>query len=319
MMRCAILDDYQNVAMGLADWDRLAGKVEIRAFSDHLADRDAVAARLADFDIVVAMRERTPFDRALLERLPKLKLLITTGPRNASIDVRAAHERGVVVCGTGAFGPSTAELTIGLMLALARGLPAEAAAVREGGWQIGLGTDLSGARLGVIGLGRLGARVAAVAKALEMEVAAWSRNLTDERCREAGVQRAASLDDLLRESDFVTIHVVLSPASRGLIGKRELGLMKPTAMLINTSRGPIVDEAALIDALDKRRIAAAALDVFDVEPLPANHPFRTLGNVIATPHIGYVTHTTYATYFSGVLEDIEAWLSGTPVRLVEPR
>lgn len=316
MLRCAILDDYQGVALGLAEWQSLAGKVDVTVFDDHLDDPDAVAARLAPFEIVVAMRERTPFDRALLARLPQLKLLVTTGMRNASIDLAAAADHGVLVCGTGSVGPSTAELTVGLIIALARHIPAEVAAVRAGRWQVSLGRDLAGATLGVVGLGRLGSMVARVALAMDMNVVAWSRNLTEERCRAAGVRHAGSLDTLLREADVVTIHLILGKASRGLIGSRELGLMKPTALLVNTSRGPIVDEAALIDALANRRIAGAALDVFDREPLPLDHPFRRLDTVIATPHIGYVTEATYRVYFTEALEDIAAWLAGTPVRVV---
>jgi phosphoglycerate dehydrogenase-like enzyme len=317
MHRCAILDDYQNVALKLAPWERLAGRVEIEAFSDHLADPDAVAGRLADFDIVVAMRERTPFGRALVERLPKLKLLITTGARNASFDLAAAKAANIVVCGTRSIGSSTAEHTFALILALARNLPAETASVHGGEWQVSLGTDLAAAKLGLIGLGRLGSRVVAIAKAFGMDVAAWSPNLTEERCRGAGVAHAGSLDVLLGESDFVSIHLVLAPATRGLIGARELSLMKPTARLINTSRGPIVDESALIAALAERRIAAAALDVFDLEPLPAGHPFRSLDNVLATPHIGYVTERNYRLFYGDALEDIDAWLAGAPVRVVE--
>jgi phosphoglycerate dehydrogenase-like enzyme len=317
MYRCAILDDYQNAASKLAPWERLAGQVEVEAFSDHLADAEAVARRLADFDIVVAMRERTPFGRALIERLPKLKLLITTGARNASFDLKAAKAANVVVCGTGSIGLSAAELAFALLMALARNLPDETRAVRSNGWQVSLGVELAGAKLGLVGLGRLGSRVATIAKAFAMNVAAWSPNLTEERSRAAGVEHAASLDALLRDSDFVSIHIVLGPTTGGLIGARELSLMKPTARLINTSRGPIVDEGALVAALTERRIAAAALDVFDVEPLPPDHPFRSLDNVLATPHIGYVTEGNYRIFYGDALEDIEAWLAGTPVRVIE--
>jgi phosphoglycerate dehydrogenase-like enzyme len=253
----------------------------------------------------------------LIERLPKLKLLITTGARNASFDLRAAEAQGIVVCGTGSTGMHTAELTFALILALACNLPAETNAMRSNGWQVSLGTDLVGARLGVIGLGRLGSRVAAIARAFEMKVSAWSPNLTPERSRDAGVDHAGSLDALLRASDFVSIHLVLGATTRGLIGEREIALMKPTAKLINTSRGPIVDETALVAALSGRRIAAAALDVYDVEPLPANHPYRSLDNVLATPHIGYVTEANYRTFYGHALEDIEAWLAGAPVRVIK--
>lgn len=317
MHRCAILDDYQRVALSAADWSRLGGRVETVAFGDHLASPDALAARLADFEIIVAMRERTPFERALFECLPKLKLLVTTGARNASIDLAAARDHGVVVCGTRSVATPTPELTFGLMLALARNLPAETGSLRAGGWQITVGTDLAGAQLGVIGLGRVGSRVATYAKAFDMHVTAWSPNLTQARCEEAGVAFSGTLESLLRTADFVSIHLVLSPSTRGLIGRDELALMKPTARLINTSRGPIVDEAALIDALRARRIAGAALDVFDVEPLAAEHPFRQLDNVLATPHLGYVSERNYACFYGDAVADIEAWLDGTPVRVIE--
>lgn len=317
MYRCAILDDYQKAALRLAAWERLAGRVEVVTFDDHVGDFDDLAARLADFEIIVAMRNRTPFDRLLLDRLAKLRLLVTTGARNDGIDLAAARARGVVVCGTASIASPTPELAFALILALARNIGAETAAVRAGGWQVSVGADLAGARLGIIGLGRIGSRVAAIARAFEMEVAAWSRNLTEARCREAGVAFAGTLDDLLRTSDFVSVHLALGPTSRGLIGARELALMKPTAKLVNTARGPIIDEAALVRALTERRIAAAALDVFDREPLPKDHPFRMLDNVVATPHIGYVTERNYAIYFGQALEDVEAWLAGAPVRVIQ--
>ena len=265
------------------------------------------------------MRERTPFDRALFERLPKLKLLVTTGMRNAAIDMKAAAERGVIVCGTGLSPSPTAELTWGLIQALLRHIPAEYENLKHGGkWQLTVGRELAGARLGIIGLGRLGLRVARVGLAFDMKVSAWSKNLTPERCAEVGVQHAGSLDELLRSSDIVTIHLVLSDRTRGLIGARELGLMKPTALLINTSRGPVVDEAALIAALKERRIAGAGLDVFDHEPLPPGHAFRTLGNVVATPHLGYVTEETYRICYGEAVENIAAWLAGKPIRVIAP-
>jgi phosphoglycerate dehydrogenase-like enzyme len=316
MFRCAILDDYQSVALAAAPWRNIAERVEVTAFRDHLRDPVALAERLSPFDIIVAMRERTPFPRDLLEKLRNLKLLVTTGPRNAAIDVAAAGDLGVTVCGTDSTASPTAELTFALILALARHLPAESASLRSGGWQTTLGVDLAGARLGILGLGRLGARVAAIGIAFGMEVSAWSQNLTEARCREAGVALSENLDALLAAADFVSIHLVLSARTRGLIGARELSLMKPTARLINTSRGPIVDEAALIRLLAERRIAGAALDVFDEEPLPPEHPFRTLDNVLATPHLGYVTARNYANFYGGALEDIEAWLAGAPIRLV---
>jgi phosphoglycerate dehydrogenase-like enzyme len=316
MLRCAILDDYQNVSLDLADWRRLPG-VEPRVLTEYIADRDALAAKIADAEIVVAMRERTRFDRALLERLPALKLLVTTGMKNAAIDVRAASERGITVCGTESSAGAAAELTWALILSLMRNVPREDAEFRrDGRWQLTLGRELAGRRLGVIGLGRLGTRVARVALAFGMKVSAWSKNLTEERCREVGAERAASLDVLLRESDIVTLHLVLSDRTRNLLGARELGLMKPGAFLINTSRGPIVNEAALVTALREKRIAGAGLDVFDEEPLPAGHPLRTLDNVVATPHLGYVTEENYQVFYGQAVEDIAAWLDGRPVRVL---
>lgn len=319
MLRCVSLDDYQNVTRKFGDWSSIADKVELQVLTDHLESRDEIAAALADADIAVAMRERTPFDRALFERLPKLKLLVTTGMRNAAIDMKAAAERGVTVCGTALSPGPTAELTWGLIQALLRHIPLESENLRRGGkWQLTTGRELSGARLGVIGLGRLGSRVARVGLAFDMKVSAWSKNLTRERCAEVGVAYAGSLDELLRTSDIVTIHLVLSDRTRGLLGARELGLMKPTALLVNTSRGPIVDETALVATMKGRRIAGAGLDVFDQEPLPAGHPFRTLDNVVATPHLGYVTEETYRLCYGEAVENISAWLAGKPVRVIAP-
>jgi phosphoglycerate dehydrogenase-like enzyme len=317
MHRCAILDDYQNAALAMADWSPLDGEVEMVVFNDHLVDREAVAARLRDFPIVVAMRERTPFDAALIERLPNLELLITTGMRNASIDLKAATAAGVTVCGTPGAPGTTAELTWGLILALLRHIPEESANIRANGpWQSTVGTDLNGKRLGIVGLGNLGTRVARVGRAFEMEVAAWSRSLTDDRAAELGIARCDTLEALFETADIVTIHLLLNAETRGLIGAGLLARMKPSAVLINTARGPIVDEAALIAALRERRIAGAALDVYEPEPLPADHPFRTLPNVVATPHLGYVTENTYRAYFGGVVEDIRGWLDGKPVRVL---
>ena len=317
MLRCVSLDDYQDATRKFGDWNRVADKVELRVLTDHIEGHDRVAAALADAEIVIAMRERTPFDRALFERLPKLKLLVTTGMKNAAIDMKVAAERDVTVCGTGLSPSPTAELTWGLIQALLRHIPAEYENLREGGkWQITIGRELAGARLGVIGLGRLGSRVARVGLAFDMKVSAWSKNLTPERCAEIGVAHAGSLDELLRTSDIVTVHLVLSDRTRGLLGARELGLMKPTALLINTSRGPIVDEAALIVALQEKRIAGAGLDVFDREPLPPGHAFRTLDNVVATPHLGYVTEETYRLCYGEAVENIAAWLSGKPIRVI---
>jgi phosphoglycerate dehydrogenase-like enzyme len=319
-MRCAILDDYQDVAVKLADWGPVKAKAEVRVFNDHVADRDQLAQALSEFEIVCAMRERTPFDRALFERLPKLKLLVTSGMRNASIDLAAASARGVTVCGTEVLPHATAELTWALILSLMRKVPQEFAELRRGGrWQNSVGLDLVGKRLGVIGLGRLGSRVARVGLAFEMKVVAWSRNLTAERCKEAGVELAPSLDELLRAADIVTLHLVLSERTRGLIGARALGLMKPTAFLINTSRGPIVEEQALIAALREKKIAGAGLDVYDQEPLPPSHPFRSFDNLVATPHLGYVSEDTYRVFFQGMVEDIVAWLNGKPIRVLNAK
>ena len=315
MARVALLDDYQGVALRMADWKSLPAGTDVVAFPDHLADESALAARLADFDIVMAMRERTPFTRSLLERLPKLRLLITAGMRNASIDMKAAAERGVLVCGTSGLPYPTAELAWGLILGLMRGIPAEDRATREGRWQVSLGLGLNGKTLGVLGLGTLGSRVARVGRAFEMTVLAWSQNLTAARAEEVGATLVAK-DELLVRSDIVSIHLVLSERTRGLLGARELGLMKRSAYLVNTSRGPIVDEAALVRALRDGTIAGAGLDVFEPEPLPADHPFRSLPNIVITPHLGYVTEETYRVFYGHALEDVQAFLRGAPVRVL---
>jgi phosphoglycerate dehydrogenase-like enzyme len=314
--RCAILDDYQNVALKAADWSPVAKDLDIKVFNEPLGGQDKVIQALADFEIVCGMRERTPFPRAVISALPNLRLLITTGARNASFDLAAAKDHNVTVCGTPGFGNPTAGLAIGLMLELTRRIGYENARMKAGEpWQVTIGPDLEGHTLGVIGLGKLGARVAKVAQALGMKVIAWSQNLTPEKCREVGVEYAAK-EDLIRQADFISIHVVLSQRTRGLIGPKELALMKPTAYLINTSRGPIVDEAALLAALGEKRIAGAGLDVFDVEPLPRDHPFRKMDNVVLTPHLGYVSMQNYRAYFAGVVEDIRGWLDGKPVRVI---
>jgi phosphoglycerate dehydrogenase-like enzyme len=315
MTRIAVLDDWQNVARSYADWSVLPKDAEVVVFNDHLRDPELVAERLKDFEIVCIMRERTPFPRAMFERLPKLKLLVSTGPRNASIDLAAAKERGVTVCGTASTGHPTAELAWGLILGLARRIAFEDRAMREGRWQSTIGVDMKGKRLGVIGLGRLGGRVAAVGRAFEMDVVAWSENLTAERAAEAGAKRVAK-DELLRTADVVSLHLVLSPRSRGVIGAAELALMKPTALLVNTSRGPLIDEAALIAALRAKRIAGAGLDVYDEEPLPSEHPLRRLDNVLLTPHLGYVTEDTYRVFYGETVEAIAAFLAGSPVRVM---
>jgi phosphoglycerate dehydrogenase-like enzyme len=272
--------------------------------------------RLKEFEIVVAMRERTPFPRSLLERLPRLKLLITTGMRNASIDIKAAADRGITVCGTGGVGYPTAELTWGLILALLRRIPQEDRATRAGQWQVSLGVGLRDKVLGMIGLGNLGSQVATVGKAFQMQVLAWSQNLTAERAAQFGATLVTK-DELLSRADIVTIHLVLSERTRRLLGARELALMKPTAYLINTSRGPIVEEQALVEALEKKTIAGAALDVYDEEPLPLDHPLRRLENTVITPHVGYVTAEGYRVFYGHAVEDIQAFLRGQPVRVIK--
>jgi phosphoglycerate dehydrogenase-like enzyme len=314
--RVALLDDYQGVALAMAPWETLGAAAEVLAFADHLASEDAVAERLASFDVVVAMRERTPFPRSLLARLPRLRLLVTTGMRNAAIDVQAAAERGVTVCGTGSLATPTAELTWGLILALARRIPQEDRSIREGGWQVALGQGLAGTTLGVVGLGRIGTQVARVGQAFGMRVVAWSQNLSEERAAEAGVERAPGLHALLAEADVVTIHLVLSDRTRGLLGAAELAAMRPGATLVNTSRGPIVEEAALVAALEGGTLAGAALDVFDVEPLAAHHSLRSAPNCVLTPHIGYATEQGYRIFYGEALEDVRAYAAGTPVRVI---
>ncbi|MGB6443893.1 MAG: D-2-hydroxyacid dehydrogenase family protein [Xanthobacteraceae bacterium] len=314
--RCAILDDYQNIALSSADWSPVKGDVDIKAFTANLGGPDKVIAALQDFDIVVAMRERTGFPKQVIDALPNLKLLITTGMRNASIDTEAAKARGLTVCGTGAFGSPTSGIAIGLMLELTRHIGYENARLHAGAtWQTTIGPELEGLTLGVLGLGKLGQRTAAIAKAFGMKVIAWSQNLTPEKCAEAGVGYVGK-DDLFRQSDLISIHVVLSQRSRGLVGAKEIGLMKPTAYLINTSRGPIIDEAAMLAALRDKKIAGAGLDVFDVEPLPLDHPLRKMDNVVITPHLGYVSTQNYKHYFSSVVEDIRGFLDGKPVRVM---
>jgi len=313
MKRAAILDDYQNVALSLADWNSLKPDVEAVAVHEHIADEDKLAERIKDFEILVIMRERTAFPRSLLEKLPKLELLVSTGPRNRSVDVKAAKERGVTVCGTPSLGNPTAELCWGLIIAAMRNIPAEDRATRLGAWErYAPGPGLAGRTLGVIGLGRQGGAVAKIGKAFDMKVLAWSQNLKKERCDELGVELAPSKDDLLRRSDVVTIHLLLSDRTRALIGAREFGLMKKTAYFVNTSRGPIVDEKALIEALDKRVIAGAALDVFDIEPLPLDHPLRRNEHAVITPHLGYGSLDNFEQMYATAIDDIKAWLAGKP-------
>ncbi len=306
-MKIAILDDYQNVALRMADWSALARRAQITVFNDHVSAIDDVVARLLPFDVVCVMRERTPLSRQVIERLPQLKLIASTGHRNASIDVAAAQERGITITATGYRASPTVELTWGLILAGARRILQESQAVRNGGWQTTLGAGLHGKTLSVMGLGRIGARVAQVAHAFEMRVIAWSQNMTPEAADASGATLVTK-SELFRQADVLTIHLVLSKRTYGLVGANELALMKPTALLINTSRGPIVDEAALIKALESRAIAGAAIDVFDQEPLPAHHPFRVLDNVLATPHIGYVEEDLYRTFYEDVVTSITKWL-----------
>ena len=314
-LRVAVLDDYQQVAATLGRWADLGDDVQVDFVSEHIADADQLVARLAEVEVVVAMRERTPFPREILERLPALRLLVTTAQRNASIDVSAAAERGVVVCGTGFHVHGTAEMTWALILALARHVCAEERALRQGRWQTTIGMDLHGKTLGLLGLGRLGSRVAGIGAAFGMRPIAWSANLTAERCAEKGVT-LVSKDELFEQSDVLSVHVRLSDRTRGLIGAGELAAMKPTALLINTSRGPIVDEGALVEALRSGSIGGAGLDVFDVEPLPADSPLRDVPNVVLTPHLGYVTEQTYEIFYRDIVEDIAAWRAGAPIRVI---
>jgi phosphoglycerate dehydrogenase-like enzyme len=315
--RCVILDDYQDAALRMAGWAALDGRVEVVALHEHLSP-EALPDAIGDAAVVVAMRERTRFDAATLARLPALKLLITTGMRNASIDMAAAAAQGITVCGTPGVSNPTPELTWGLLLALARQIPQEHANLRAGGarWQTSLGFDLARKTIGIIGLGTIGQVIARYARAFDMAVLAWSPNLTEERSQAAGARLAPSLDALLAEADVVTLHMVLAPSTRGLIGAREIGLMKPGALLVNTSRGPLVDAAALQAALRDGRIGGAALDVFEEEPLPTASPWRSLPNLVATPHLGYVSAENYRKYFEGVVEAIEGWLGGEPVRVL---
>ena len=316
-LRCAVLDDYQAVATEIADWSPLADDVEVVSFAEHFADEEALAVALAEYDIVVTLRERVPFPASLLARLPRLKLLIASGMRNSVIDYAAAEAHGVTLCGTTSSATPPVELTWALLLGLARGLVTEHNALRTGGpWQSTVGADLHGARLGLLGLGRIGSRVARVGLAFGMRVTAWSQNLTKEYADEVGVHLAAAKEELLADSDFVSIHLALSDRTRGLLGAPELALLKPSAYLINTSRAAIVDQDALLTALHEERLAGAGIDVFDIEPLPADHPMRTAPRLLATPHLGYVSRANYGTYYGQAVENIQAYLAGSPVRLL---
>lgn len=307
-VKIAVLDDFQGVALTMADWTPLKGRAEIVVYRDHLSDADAVIARLAPYDVVCVMRERTPLTREIIERLPRLRLIASTAPLNASIDLAAARERGIAVAHTGYTSHGAIELTWALILAAVRSIPDEVTSFRAGGWQVAVGGDLARHTLGIIGFGRIGSAAARIAAAFGMEVIAWSPNLTPEKAEAAGA-RYVSKEELFRQADIVTVHLVLGERSRGIVGANELGLMKPTAWLVNTSRGPLVDEEALVDVLRHRRIAGAALDVFAIEPLPADHPFRTLTNVVATSHIGFVTRDTYEIFYRDTIKNIVAWLN----------
>jgi phosphoglycerate dehydrogenase-like enzyme len=311
--RIAILDDYQSVATAIADWGPLAGRAEVVSFTDHLTDPDEVVSRLADCDIVVAMRERTPFPRELLARLPRLRLLVTTGMRNASIDIRFALANGVTVCGTGMSASAPVELTWALLMALVRDIPGEDRRTREGLWQRQLPLELASSTLGILGLGRLGRQVANIAALFGMTVIAWSENLSTAVAAQHGVERVEKAE-LFQRSDVVSIHTVLSDRTRNLVGAAELELLGSEGYLVNTSRGPIVNEADLVAALERGAIAGAALDVFDVEPLPAGHPMLTTPRTILSPHVGFVSRQAYAATYGQVVEDIAGWLNGNPVR-----
>lgn len=315
-LRCAILDDYQNVALKLADWSAVKAKTDITVFNKPFASVAEAIAELQDSEIICAMRERTPFTKDVLAALPKLKLLVTSGMRNAAIDLPAAKERGIVVSGTGGVGNPTAGLAIGLMLELTRHIGYENARMKAGEpWQTTVGMDPEDKVFGVVGLGKLGSKVAEIAKALGMKVIAWSTNLTPEACAAAGVEYATK-EQLFSQADVISVHVVLSARSRGLVGRDDLRRMKPTSYIINTARAPIIDEDALIEVLREKKIAGAGLDVFPVEPLALDHPFRTLDNVVITPHIGYVTEETYRRFYGESVEDVIAWLDGKPVRVL---
>lgn len=315
MVDVAILDDYQGVALSCADWSPVTSRADVTVFADHIADEAALVQRLTTFDVIVAMRERTAFPAAVLERLPRLRLLITTGMANASIDLQAAARLGITVCGTGGSRAATPELTWGLILALARHIPQEDAVVRGGGWQGTVGRELAGSTLGLLGLGKIGQQIAQYAHAFDMNCIAWSQNMTAERAHAAGA-RLVTKEKLFAEAGIVSVHLKLSERTVGLVGAPELALLGPDGLLVNTSRGPIVDEPALIDALRHRSIGGAALDVFDTEPLPAGHPLRTTPNTVLTPHIGFVSRETYAVFYAGAVEDITGWLDGAPTRVL---
>lgn len=312
-MKIVVLDDYQDVAGEFADWDSLGA--EVHTVTRHVTGEKDLKDLLYDAPIIIAMRERTPFPRSLLASLPQLKLLFSTGKANASIDLDAARDHGIVVCGTESPASSTPELAWGLILSVLRSIPAENQAMRDGGWQSTIGTDLAGHRLGIIGLGRLGVRMARIGQAFDMDVVAWSQNLDPDYAESLGVQ-AVSKEELFSTSDVLTIHYKLSDRSRGIVGAAELDLMKNTAVLINTSRGPLVDTDALIDALEAGSIGGAGIDVYDTEPVPADHPLRTAPRTVLTPHLGYVTRDTYSVFYSQAVENVAAWMAGQPIRVL---
>ena len=313
-LRCAILDDYLNLALGIADWSKISDRVDVTVFNEPFASAEAAANALKDFEIICAMRERTPFPRTMFAGLPKLKLLITSGMRNAALDLEAAKDHNVVLCGTQWGRDPTAPLTMGLILELTRNIGRESARMHAGEpLQKFVGIEIEGKTLGVVGLGKLGAKVSGLAKAFGMNVIAWSPNLTPERCKEVGVSYA-SKEELFATADIITVHVVLSQRSRGLVGREDLARMKQTSYLVNTARGPIVDEAALFEALERKQIAGAAVDVFSVEPLPVEHPFRKLDNLVLTPHLGYVTEEGFRNHYSQMVEGIDSWFKGEPLR-----
>ena len=316
-MKVAILDDYQQIAESLADWSQLPQGTEVRFFQDHLSDEGQLAERLKDFQVIMGMRERTGFSRSLLERLPELRLLITSGGRNAVFDEEAASELGIVLCGTTGQGEGPAELTWGLIIGLLRQIPLEDKLTREGKWGTTVGVGLKGKTLGLVGLGHIGSLVARVGHAFDMNLIGWSQNMTAERAAECNAT-LVNKDELFQQSDVVSIHLKLSQRTTALVGRHEIGLMKPSAYLVNISRGPIVEETALVEALQRKSIAGAGLDVFDVEPLPLDHPFLKLSNTVLAPHQGYVTQEAYRSHYPGVVEDIRAFISGEPVRVINP-
>jgi D-3-phosphoglycerate dehydrogenase len=313
-LRCAILDDYFKLSLTSADWSKIKDRVELTVFEKHFKSQDEAAAALKDFEIILAMRERTPFPKAMFAALPKLKLLITSGMRNAAIDFEAAKAHNVVLCGTTFARDPTAPLTMGLILELTRNIGRESACMHAGEpWQTHLGIEIEGRTLGVIGLGKLGTKVSKLAQAFGMNVIAWSPNLTPDKCKDVGVTYA-SKEELFSKADVITIHVVLSPRSRGLVGREDFARMKPTAYIVNTARGPIIDEAALLETLQQKKIAGAGIDVFSVEPLPVDHPFRKLDNMVITPHLGYATEENFKGHYTQMVDGIDAWFKGEPLR-----